>query len=264
MTRTLKLPDTTGGDVFAAPDTGFAQIAVGAGAVWARNPDDTISRIDAETGDLVETVDAAASTIAAGKEGVWFVPLERPSVARIDPRTNRVAETILIGANSLSAIAVGAGSVWATAETEGVVHRIVPGRRQLTRTIDVGVGVSYIAFGEGAVWAANYLDGTVSRIDPRTNEVTAQESIGVPQAIAAGEGSAWVSVAGAPSEGELPAFACGEVASGGRRPDVLIASDLPLRGPQSAAPRAMARRHPARGRAARLRGGGPLGRICVV
>ncbi len=204
VTRTLKLPDTTGGDVFAAPDTGFAQIAVGAGAVWARNPDDTISRIDAETGDLVETVDAAASTIAAGKEGVWFVPLERPSVARIDPRTNRVAETILIGANSLSAIAVGAGSVWATAETEGVVHRIVPGRRQLTRTIDVGVGVSYIAFGEGAVWTANYLDGTVSRIDPRTNEVTAKKSIGVPQAIAAGEGSAWVSVAGAPSEGELP------------------------------------------------------------
>ncbi len=240
VTRTLKLPDTTGGDVFASPDSGFAQIAVGAGAVWARNPDSTISRIDPETGEHVKTIDAAASTIAAGKEGVWFVPWDQPSVKRIDPRTNRVVETIPIGANSLPAIAVGAGSVWATAESEGLVHRIIPGRRQLTRTIDVGKGVSYVAFGDGAVWTANYINGTVSRIDPATNTVSSPVSVGVPQALAVGEGSAWVSVAGAAGEGRLPAFACGEVVSGGRSPDVLVASDLPLRGPQSAGPRAMA------------------------
>ena len=149
-------------------------------------------------------------------------------------------QTIPIGANSLPAIAVGAGSVWATAENEGLVWRIEPGERPVTRTIDVGVGVSYIAFGEGAVWTANYMDGTVSRIDPRTNAVTDRIAGGAPQALAVGEGSAWVSVAGAPKEGALPAFACGGVESGGRKPDVLIASDLPLRGPQSAEPRAMA------------------------
>ena len=240
VTRTLKLPDTTGDNLTASPNTGFAQIAVGAGAVWARNPDDTISRIDPATGGLVDTIDVAVSTIAAGKEGVWFVPWDRPSVKRIDPRTNRVVQTIPIGANSLPAIAVGAGSVWATAENEGLVWRIEPGERPVTRTIDVGVGVSYIAFGEGAVWTANYMDGTVSRIDPRTNAVTDRIAGGAPQALAVGEGSAWVSVAGAPKEGALPAFACGGVESGGRKPDVLIASDLPLRGPQSAEPRAMA------------------------
>ena len=101
-------------------------------------------------------------------------------------------------------------------------------------------GGGYIAFGDGAVWTANYIDGTVSRIDPRTNAVTARVAVGAPQALAAGEGSAWVSVAGAPEAGALPAFACGEVLSGGRKPDLLVASDLPLRGPESAGPRAMA------------------------
>jgi branched-chain amino acid transport system substrate-binding protein len=38
----------------------------------------------------------------------------------------------------------------------------------------------------------------------------------------------------------MPAAACRELASGGRRPDVLIASDLPLQGPNGAGPRAIA------------------------
>ena len=240
VTRTVKLPDDSDGGFTTEPNTGFAQIAVGAGAVWARNPDGTISRLDAETGKLVATIDVDAATVAAGKEGVWFVPWDRPSVKRIDPRTNRVTQTIPIGANSLPTIAVGAGSVWATAENEGLVFRIEPGERPLVKTIDVGVGVSYIAFGDGAIWTANYMDGTVSRIDPRTNAVTARVPVGPPQALAVGEGSAWVGVAGAAREGALPSFACGEVASGGGEPDVVIASDLPLRGPESTGPRAMA------------------------
>ena len=47
-------------------------------------------------------------------------------------------------------------------------------------------------------------------------------------------------MAGATTKGALTIPACGEVASGGRKPDVLIASDLPLQGPASADPRAIA------------------------
>jgi ABC-type branched-subunit amino acid transport system substrate-binding protein/DNA-binding beta-propeller fold protein YncE len=240
VTRPLKLPDTSGGGITGSPNTGYPQIAVGAGAVWARNPDATISRIDPETGELDAVIDVSAATVAAGEEGVWFVPWDRPAIKRIDPRTNRVAQTIPIGANALPAIAVGAGSVWATAEDEGVVWRIEPGPRPIPKPIEVGVGVGYIAFGDGAAWAANYIDGTVSRIDPRTNAVTARVAVGAPRALAAGEGSAWVSVAGATEAGALPSFACDEVLAGGRSPDLLVASDLPLHGPDSTGPRAMA------------------------
>jgi branched-chain amino acid transport system substrate-binding protein len=176
-------------------------------------------------------------TLAAGDEGVWL--LIDDTVVQIDPRTNRLGQRIRIGSPAATAIAVGAGSVWATAEQEGVVWRIDPGPNPVTRTIDVGVGVTYIAFGAGAVWTANYVDGVVTRIDPSTNTVTDRVPVGAAQALAAGPGSAWVSTAGRPSAGGLPEFVCGELASGGREPDVLIASDFPLQGPTAAGPRAM-------------------------
>ena len=238
ITHTVKLPDPTDSAFVATFNWGFPGIAVGAGAVWATNPGGTISRIDPESGRLVTTVDAHAGSIAAGDEGVWF--LGGPGVKRIDPRTNRVAETIPIGSQSPAGIALGAGSVWATAEEEGLVWRIEPGPDPVARTIEVGAGVTYIAFGAGAVWTANYIDGMVSRIDPDTNKVTATIPIGAAQALAAGAGAAWVSTAGGPPEGGFPATACGELVSGVADPDVLIASDLPLQGPAGAGPRAMA------------------------
>jgi len=239
ITHTVTLPNqTAGSSIVPTFNWGFPNIAVGAGAVWARNPDGTLSRIDPDTGRLVATINVDPGSIAAGEEGVWV--LDGPAVARIDPRTNQLGQTIRFGAQSTSGIAVGAGSVWATAEQEGVVWRIEPGPSPVTRTIDVGVGVTYVAFGAGAVWAANYIDGTVSRIDPRTNAVTARVPIGAAQALAAGAGSAWVSTAGGSEEGTLPASACGELVSGGREPDVLIVSDLPLQGGGGAGPRAMA------------------------
>ena len=164
ITRTVRLPDTASGSQW--PSVGFPGIAVGAGAVWVINPDQTISRIDPKTGGRIATVDARASTIAAGDAGVWFIDSDRPAVTQIDPRTNRVGQTISTGANVLLGIAVGAGSVWATGENEGLVWRIDPGPHPVTRSIDTGAGVSFITFGDGMVWVANWVDGKVSRIDP--------------------------------------------------------------------------------------------------
>ena len=242
VTRTVRLPGgESGGDSGVLPTAGLPRVAVGAGAVWAINPGgDSVSRIDPQSGKLVAKIDAGGVTIAAGDEGVWVPVDEPPAVVRIDPRTNRVSERIPVSTQSLWGVAVGAGSVWATAREDGLVFRIEPGRNPTTRTIDVGVGVTLADFGEGALWAGNYIDGRVSRIDPRTNTVTARTSIGAPQALAAGAGAAWVSVAGGTTKGVLTTSACGEVASGGGKPDVLIASDFALRGPVSADQRVLA------------------------
>jgi branched-chain amino acid transport system substrate-binding protein len=186
----------------------------------------------------VGTVDAQTNTIAAGAEGVWV--LTANGVARIDPSTDRLGKPIGIGAPNTKGIAVGGGSVWVTDDQEGLLWRIEPGPHPVERTIDVGPGAFFVAYGAGAVWVANFIDGTVSRIDQRTNQVTARVPIGAPQALAAGAGSGWVSTAGAPPGGTLPASSCGAIEAGGRAPDVLIASDLPLQGPTSASPRAMA------------------------
>jgi branched-chain amino acid transport system substrate-binding protein len=237
VTRTVRL---SGGDEGVYPVAGAPRIAVGAGAVWAANPDGGVSRIDPKSGRLVAAIETrSAWTIAAGDGGVWFLGYGPTGVTQIDTRRNREGRTIPVAASNLRGVAVGRGSVWAAAEEDGVVWRIVPERSAIQRTIDVGIGVAFVAFGEGAVWTGNYVDGKVARIDPRTNKVTAKTSVGAPQALAAGAGSAWVSVAGGTAEGALNTSACGEVAKGPGTPDVLIASDLPLQGPVSSDQRAM-------------------------
>ena len=155
--------------------------------------------------------------IAFGEGGVWVVG-EGPSVTRIDPKTNRRGEPIPVNATGLAGIATGAGSVWAAAPEEGVVWRIEPGAEPVARTIEVSVGrgVVALAFGEGALWAANYADGTIARIDPATNEVTRMRMPGNLQGIAAGAGSAWVSVVGGTTAGPLSTAACGPLESGGK------------------------------------------------
>jgi ABC-type branched-subunit amino acid transport system substrate-binding protein len=237
ITRTTRLR----GEGFAYPVAGTPRLAVGGGAVWAINPDGSVARIDPASGRVVKTIEAkgGAWTLAAGDEGVWYLRLDDlTGVSKIDPRTNRVTQTVPVNANSLLGVAVGAGSVWAAANEEGVIWRIEPGRPAIARTIEVGRGVTFVAFGEGSVWSGNYVDGTVARIDPRANRVTGRTSVGAPQALAAGAGAAWVSVAGEATEGALTESACGQVVSGGGAPDVLIASDLPLQGPASSDPRA--------------------------
>ena len=215
VTRTLKLPDKSGTGAQSHFNWGTPEIVVGAGAVWARNPDATISRIDPATGRLQAIVDVEADALAADRGNVWF--LDGREVIRIDPRTNKPGQRISVGSPSPASIAVGGGMVWVVAEQEGVLWRVEPGPGPVTRSIDVGVGATYVAYGAGAVWTANFRDGRLTRVDPRTGAVEGRTPIGAAQSLAAGAGSAWVSTAGRVAAGPLPADVCGEQASGGPR-----------------------------------------------
>jgi YVTN family beta-propeller protein len=226
ITNTAKLPNADqGGGGFSL---GRARIVVGDGAVWAVASGGTVARIDPRSGRVVATVAVNANGLAAGPEGVWA--LSDDGVARIDPATNRVGTAIPLIAGNARDIAVGGGAVWVTDDPQGLLWRIDLGRSRTARTIDVGVGAFYVAYAAGAVWVGNFVSGTVSRVDPRTNRVTARVPVGAVQSLAAGDGVAWASTEGGTQTGTLPASACSPIDSGGRTPDVLIASDLTLQG----------------------------------
>lgn len=95
VTETVKLPGRpyTGLGI----QVGLSGLAVGAGSVWAIDPDRSLARLDAATGALQATIPASAGTaIAAGNEGVWFLTSVHgePAVARVDPRRNRIGQTV--------------------------------------------------------------------------------------------------------------------------------------------------------------------------
>jgi DNA-binding SARP family transcriptional activator/ABC-type branched-subunit amino acid transport system substrate-binding protein/streptogramin lyase len=235
VTRTTRLPGT---ELALFRTFGVSGLAVTANAVWALDPDGTVSRLDPATGRRDGHVPSQGAVgIAAGDGGVWFLTTLHglPAVAEIDPGTNRVGQAIELRTANLVDIAVGGGFVWASDPYEGVVWQIKPGPKPLTRTIPLGFGTTQLAFGDGALWAANFASGTITRVDPRTDATGAPiELAGTPEDVAVGHGVAWASLAGGTTGGDLPASDCGPVRSGGAKPDVLIASDLPLQGPSGA------------------------------
>jgi branched-chain amino acid transport system substrate-binding protein len=208
-------------------------LAVTDTAVWVVNPDLSISRIDPRTNRVVANVPGVqALSIAAGEDEVWIVN-DRDEVVEIDPRTDAVSKPIPVAAESLRAVAVGAGAVWVADPVGGNVLRIDPDPDQpLLHTISVEVGVGGVAFGEGAVWATNELTDEVYRIDPDTNDAQVVSRLAAPRGIAVGEGGVWVTSAGPPSAGEaLPASSCDKLFYGGAgSPRFVVVSDLPLQG----------------------------------
>jgi branched-chain amino acid transport system substrate-binding protein len=228
------------------PGFGFTRqhVAVTRDGVWAINPDLTVSRIDPRTNRVVARIgDVAAGNIAAGEGGVWVVDGEE-RIAEIDPRTNAIAQTIDVDAESLAGLAIGAGAVWVTDPEGGTVTRIDPAEDPddvVQRSIPLDRWVGGIAYGDGAVWATNEIADRVYRIDPSTNRARVVSGMTAPRGIAVGEGTTWVTTAGSPSaDASLPASSCGDVYFGGEgEPDVLLASDLPLRGESADFTRAM-------------------------
>jgi DNA-binding SARP family transcriptional activator len=172
-------------------------VAVTDAAVWVVNPDLRVSRIDPRTNRVVAGVAGVrALSIAAGEGEVWIIN-DQGEVVEIDPRTNVASKPIPVAAESLTALAVGAGAVWIADPVGGSVWRIDPDPKPILGTIRLEVGVHGVAFGEGAVWATNELADEVYRIDPDTNEARVVSRMAAPRGVAVGEGGVWVTVGGA-------------------------------------------------------------------
>jgi branched-chain amino acid transport system substrate-binding protein len=215
---------------------GFSQqhIAATDSAVWVVNPDRTVSRIDPRTNRRVAIVERVqAGDVAAGDGGVWV--LGDGQVLAIEPRTNAVSRRIEVAAESLTALAVGAGAVRVADPLGGSVRRIDPAADPVLRQIPLELGVRSVAFGRGFLWATNEIADKVYRIDPRTNKARVVSRLVAPQRVSVANNAVWVTALGPPSAREaLPASACGEVFAGAGSPRFLIASDLPLQGPTRA------------------------------
>jgi YVTN family beta-propeller protein len=131
--------------------------------------------------------------MAFGDDSVWVTSTEKGTVARVDPHTNLVVETIKVGP-SPRFIAAAAGAVWTLNQGDGSVSRIDPKTNKVAATIEVGVPGpgGDIAVGEGSVWVTAF-EFPLSRIDPSTNTVVQQFYGKGGDAVRVGLGSVWLS-----------------------------------------------------------------------
>jgi ABC-type branched-subunit amino acid transport system substrate-binding protein len=232
---TIRLPRAAPGEDY----TRGGAVATGGGFVWAVDRDGSLARIDPAS-DTVRSVvrGIKASAVAFGDSAVWALG-ER--LWRIDPATGRVVATLPLSApEGLGAIAVGGGAVWVASWGDGLVWRIEPHHPR--QAIRAEPHISYLAYDRGHLWGVSGLDGTAVEIDAAQNRVVRRIGlVGTPYDVTADGGVVWIPTRGAarqagttgPARGDVLSPSCGGVTSGGgHRPDLLIASDFPLTGPE--------------------------------
>jgi streptogramin lyase len=145
-------------------------VAVDRGTLWLSAPEEgSVIRIDARTGRPAgnpTTVGGEPLDIEALDGDVWVDLGEAEALAHIDGRSGRLLGRVR-DVDSVFAIALGFGSVWATNYGPDTVTRVdaATGRR-IGRPIATGADPNGVVAGAGAVWVAGAGACTVTRIDP--------------------------------------------------------------------------------------------------
>lgn len=113
-----------------------------------------ISRIDPRTNRVVariSNVGAEPSSIATGFGSVWVTDREAGTLARIDPRRNRVAQKARVGQYP-EGVAAAAGSIWVASRGADTVSRVDPDSLQVLCKIPVRRIPYGIYAGLGSLW----------------------------------------------------------------------------------------------------------------
>ena len=162
-------------------------VAIADGRVWVAVQASPPSRRALRVVASIPTGGVLGLTAADG--AIWAVERREGRLARIDPRTNRVAKRIWIGPGNEPA--VGPGGIWVPAYESNQLILVDPVRGRPVASVK---GPYFaVAAGIGSVWALTLEDPTLVRIDPKTRRVAARVQLPPgPFGVAAGAGSVWV------------------------------------------------------------------------
>lgn len=144
--------------------------------------------------DAVFEIPGAPDWIAVD-ESVWVSNAPKNSVARLDVKSNKVADTITTGKAPCSGLAAAFGSLWVPNCGDHNVVRIDLKTGKITATLPIAVADSEggIAAGAGSIWLLSDAKSTLVRIDPDTNKSVAEIRVPAGSYTASfGEGSVWV------------------------------------------------------------------------
>jgi YVTN family beta-propeller protein len=127
-----------------------------------------------------------------GEGTVWVTSTAGNTLARVDPKTNLVTNTIKVGP-SPRFLAVGEGAVWTLNQGDGTVSRVDPKTNRVVATVATGVPGpgGDIAVGAGSVWVTMD-EFPLMRIDVGTNKVVQQWIGPGGDSLRVGLGSVWL------------------------------------------------------------------------
>jgi streptogramin lyase len=138
----------------------------------------------------VETGASPAGMVAAFG-AVWVSNDGAGTLARIDPRTNRVTLRIRLRPGLFS-LARGFGALWAVNYEEGTLTRVDPKKRR-RRTVRIGAAPFDVLAAYGRIWVTAWGAGRLVEVDPRSLKVVRRTKIGPrPTGLRVAGGGVWV------------------------------------------------------------------------
>ena len=144
--------------------------------------------------DAVFDVPGSPDWIVVG-DSVWISNKPKNSVARIDPKTNKIADTIAVGKAPCSGLEIGFDSLWVPNCGDQTLSRVDLKTGKLTATFPIGIADTEggLAASPDSIWIMTDKKGTLARIDPATNKVVAEIYVARGSyTVAFGEGAIWV------------------------------------------------------------------------
>jgi DNA-binding beta-propeller fold protein YncE len=153
------------------------------GSVWiASAAEGTVQRVDAKTGAMVAKITVADP--------------QRLLAAGCAPSSEHAYATGSFGLRACdapSAVAAGAGAIWAVANDANAIVRVDPARNTVTDSIALGFNAWAVTATDGAVWVSDYAVDALVRVDPATRRVVARIPVpSGPTEIATSGDAVWV------------------------------------------------------------------------
>ena len=114
-------------------------------------------------------------------------------VARIDPATGTVTQTISLDLARAGALGFGANRLWISDLTDDALIEVEPQSGKRIRAIPLELHPTALAASGESVWAADYAAGTIAEVDARSGQTVSMVNVGNgPVAIAVRPDAVWV------------------------------------------------------------------------
>jgi len=159
VTTTIELPGNPCGGLAADADSLWVPLC-------GSTPQ--LAQVDLKKKALVRVLKigpgASEGGIAAGAGSVWLITDKNGTLARIDPVSGTIVQTVQLPAGSYNP-AFNSGRVWVS-RADGAELTVVDAKTvTVIDHVATGPHPRFLTSGGGAVWTLNQEDGSVSRID---------------------------------------------------------------------------------------------------
>jgi virginiamycin B lyase len=208
------------------PGEPCAGLAAGFGSLWVPlcGKPDALARVDLKSNRLTATLKVASVSseggITASDDSVWLVVGQGGMLARLDPSSGAVRQTIALPPGSFNPL-YSDGVVWITRVDGAEVTSVDARTGVVLGTTPTGPRPRFLTAGGGAIWTLNQGDGSLTQIDAKTRRALKTIPLGTPGHggdIKFANGEVWTTMMKVPLsriDAKAVALRCQWVGSGG-------------------------------------------------